>query len=405
MTDIIQIDKSLYITLKHNCLIITQSTNTGSNVYSFDLVGRLWTAMQNNISYRQGLDGKIIAKWIDEKNNRHRKWLPNTETVDLLMQTREILATCIARLEFLLASDEQQAQNFHQIYLTLLKIKTYDTLARETDIEYFHTVYKPVGILPPDQYMAVLLQATEGCSFNSCTFCTFYKDQKFKIKSLLEFTEHVLEVKAFLGEGLSLRRTIFLGGANALVIPIAHLVQLLEIVNDNFNVEELGGIYAFLDGFAGEKKTVDNYRNLSKLGLKRIYIGLESGSDDLLYYLHKPGNARSALTTVKHIKEAGIAVGVIVLLGAGGKQYSHQHVSETIKVLNEMPLDLDDIVYFSELVELEKMDYLKTAYDNSLEPLSLQEIIKQQELIEQNLIFNKNGTPHISRYDVREFVY
>ena len=101
MTDIIQIDKSLYITLKHNCLIITQSTNTGSNVYSFDLVGRLWTAMQNNISYRQGLDGKIIAKWIDEKNNRHRKWLPNTETVDLLMQTREILATCIARLEFL----------------------------------------------------------------------------------------------------------------------------------------------------------------------------------------------------------------------------------------------------------------------------------------------------------------
>ncbi len=405
MTDIIQIDKSLYITLKHNCLIITQSTNTGSNVYSFDLVGRLWTAMQNNISYRQGLDGKIIAKWIDEKNNRHRKWLPNTETVDLLMQTREILATCIARLEFLLASDEQQKLNFRQIYQTLLKIKTYDAQARETDIAHFHTVYKPVGILPPDQYMAVLLQATEGCSFNSCTFCTFYKDQKFKIKSLLEFTEHVLEVKSFLGEGLSLRRTIFLGGANALVIPIAHLVQLLEIVNDNFNVEELGGIYAFLDGFAGENKTVDDYRNLSKLGLKRIYIGLESGSDDLLNYLHKPGNARSALTTVKHIKAAGIAVGVIVLLGAGGKHYSHQHVSETIKVLNEMPLDLDDIVYFSELVELEKMDYLKTAYDNSLEPLSLQEIIKQQELIEQNLIFNKNGTPHISRYDVREFVY
>lgn len=170
MTDIIQIDKSLYITLKHNCLIITQSTNTGSNVYSFDLVGRLWTAMQNNISYRQGLDGKIIAKWIDEKNNRHRKWLPNTETVDLLMQTREILATCIARLEFLLASDEQQKLNFRQIYQTLLKIKTYDAQARETDIAHFHTVYKPVGILPPDQYMAVLLQATEGCSFNSCTF-------------------------------------------------------------------------------------------------------------------------------------------------------------------------------------------------------------------------------------------
>jgi len=405
MPKIVQIDQSLSITLKHNCLIITQSTKKWTNVYSFDLEGRLWTAMHDNISYRQGLDGIIIAKWIDEFNIRHRKWLPYNEGIKLISHSIEILLECIARIKISLASDEQQALLLQEILLTLLKIKTYDGQARQTDISCFHTVYQPVGILPPDQYMAVLLQATEGCSFNSCTFCTFYKNQKFKIKTVQEFTDHVHAVKAFLKEGLSLRRTIFLGGANALVIPMANLVPLLKIVHENFDIEQLGGIYAFLDGFAGEKKTVVDYKHLSKLGLKRVYIGLESGNDDLLKYLHKPGNSMSALTTVKNIKKAGIAVGVIVLLGAGGKQFSNKHVSETIKVLNNMPLDLDDIVYFSELVDFEQMDYLKTAYDNSLEPLSAFEITKQQELIEQNLVFNLNGTPHISRYDVREFVY
>ena len=51
-----------------------------------------------------------------------------------------------------------------------------------TDISRFHQIYKPISILPPDQYQALVLQATEGCSFNTCTFCALYRDRRFHIK-------------------------------------------------------------------------------------------------------------------------------------------------------------------------------------------------------------------------------
>jgi radical SAM superfamily enzyme YgiQ (UPF0313 family) len=267
-------------------------------------------------------------------------------------------------------------------------------------------VYQPVGILPPDQYMAVVLQVTEGCSFNTCTFCNFYRGRRFRIKPPQEFRAHAAAVKEFLGRGLSLRRTLFLGDANALVTPMPRLVELMGIVNALYDVEGLGGIYAFLDGFSGEKKTVEDYRRLKALGLKRVYVGLESGSEELLRLLKKPGAPEDALHAVQAMKQAGLAVGVIVLLGAGGQVYADAHVRDTIRLVNQMRLDMDDLVYFSELVESEGLEYTRQAYEQGLLPLGPEARIAQGDTIERGLRFSaRKGEPHISRYDIREFVY
>ena len=68
------------------------------------------------------------------------------------------------------------------------------------------------------------------------------------------------------------------------------------------------------------------------------------------------------MNAVKTIKSGGVSVGIIILLGAGGKQFSDQHVSDTIKVINQMDLDADDIVYFSELIEHEGLTYSQNAF-------------------------------------------
>jgi len=95
-----------------------------------------------------------------------------------------------------------------------------------------------------------------------------------------------------------------------------------------------------------------------------------------------------------------------VLLGAGGHQFERSHVRETIRVLNEMPLDADDLIYFSELIESEGMPYVQSAFESQLQPLTPDERILQGELIQNGLRFTEaGGTPHISRYDIREFVY
>ena len=67
------------------------------------------------------------------------------------------------------------------------------------------------------------------------------------------------------------------------------LTALLGEVHNALDVEKLGGIYAFLDGFSGEKKSREDYAQLARLGLKRVYIGLESGDPELLRLLKKPG--------------------------------------------------------------------------------------------------------------------
>lgn len=154
------------------------------------------------------------------------------------------------------------------------------------------------------------------------------------------------------------------------------------------------------------KKSAADFARLAKLGLKRVYIGLESGHDPLLRFLKKPGQALDALQAVRAMKSGGVSVGLIVLLGAGGKQYAQAHVDDTAFLLNRMDLDADDLIYFSELVESEGNEYSRNAYAQNLIPLSAPERMAQGDEIESHLLFNlSNGTPHISRYDIREFVY
>ncbi len=101
------------------------------------------------------------------------------------------------------------------------------------------------------------------------------------------------------------------------------------------------------------------------------------------------------------MKAGGVAVGVIVLLGAGGKRYASDHVRDTVAAINSMELGLDDLIYFSELVVSEGMPYVQQAYQVDLEPLTSRERAVQGEAIEQELKFSSHGdTPHISRYDI-----
>lgn len=396
--------RSLTISIKPNCLTLSVQQDAGAAVFSYDLAGRLWTAMLEGVSYRRGLDGKVVAKWGAHPDGRERRWLNPDEARALEEQARataEVLARDLAagaaQVGTPLAADGKTM---------LANAATFDTARYAADVAAYHAAYKPVGILPPDQYMAVVLQATEGCSFNTCTFCTFYRDRPFRIKTPDAFREHVRAVWRFLGEGRSLRRTIFLGDANALVTPMPRLLPLLDVIHAELDVEQLGGIYAFLDGFSGERKSEADYALLRRRGLKRVYIGMESGSAPLLQFLKKPGKPEDVIQAVNSMKRAGVAVGIIVLLGAGGHAYAREHVRATIEAINAMHLDLDDIIYFSELVESEGLEYTRDAFQANLQPLTARERQDQAAQIEAGLVFSpEGGTPHISRYDIREFVY
>ena len=220
---------TLTLSVKPNCLTISLEDPTDSLVYSFDCSGRLWTALEGQISYRRGLDGKIVAKWTAAPDQRERRWLPPEEARRLEEHARQICADLSADLhtqpDILSTPLPPEAAPLFQ------RIAAFSPARYQADVAQYQRVYRPVGILPPDQYMSVVLQASEGCSFNTCTFCTFYRDRPFRIKTAAEFQTHAAAVRDFLGDGLSLRRTIFLGDANALVIPTQRLLPMLDIIH------------------------------------------------------------------------------------------------------------------------------------------------------------------------------
>jgi hypothetical protein len=133
---------------------------------------------------------------------------------------------------------------------------------------------------------------------------------------------------------------------------------------------------------------------------------MESGSADLLRFLRKPGTPQDVIAAVAALKRGGVAVGIIVLLGAGGLQHAQKHIRDTVTAINAMPLDGDDIIYFSVLFAPESVPYASDAARAGITPLSPDECLAQGDQIESGLRFRTgNDTPRISRYDIREFIY
>ena len=132
----------------------------------------------------------------------------------------------------------------------------FDAAAARADAGRFGLVFGRVGILPPDQYLSLVVQATEGCSFNTCTFCDLYHEG-YRVKTPEEFRQHV-ERRA---RATSARRRrcgragIFLGAANALAVPMARLLPIFETLLEELDAARRG-VCAFVDGFTGARKTV-----------------------------------------------------------------------------------------------------------------------------------------------------
>jgi radical SAM superfamily enzyme YgiQ (UPF0313 family) len=270
----------------------------------------------------------------------------------------------------------------------------------------------------------LVLQATEGCSFNTCTFCALYRDRRFHIKTPVDFAQHIEEIRDFMGPGILMRRSLFLADANALVIPQNRLLSLFDEVARAFaimpeqipatqrsawlreHLEGVTGIYAFVDGLSADRKSVDDFRSLRLRGLRRVYIGLESGNEALLTWLRKPSSAAGMLDAVKQMKAAGLQIGVIVLIGIGGERYNDDHCADTAQVLNAMPLDSSDIIYLSPFHADPNAPYDEIAAAEGIKALSPAAMKAQEEAIRARLSVPPPPVgPKRVPYNLVDFVY
>ncbi len=190
---------------------------------------------------------------------------------------------------------------------------------------YVGAIYRP-----PSEHRSFILQVTVGCSHNKCTFCSVYKDKKFQIKSLDEIAEDIETAKPYAPH---IRRA-FLADGDALIVPQKKLVKIMEMVNEAFPNLERIGIYGNAKSIL--RKSADDLRKLKNLKLGIVYIGLESGNEEILKRVKKGSTTTHMIEAAQLIHEAGITLSVTVILGLGGKEMSHVHAVDTGKVLSQM---------------------------------------------------------------------
>lgn len=358
----------------------TSFTPDLERVASFDREGRLQTFTERERTWRRTLSGALFER----RTAPVRGWdrLDAGQATIVLDRAREL-----AREVMREARGELAARLRDEILPW-----TAERLLAER--ERFDRAYRPVSILPPDRYASIVLQATEGCSWNGCTFCSFYAGRPFSVRDPGEFERHVAAVGELLGRGVLLRRGIFLADGNALAVGRRRLEPLVDLAVRAFPGHPLSG---FVDLWSGERRGEGAWAWLRERGLERLYLGMETGLDELLARVNKPGSSAELVRFVHRLKAERLAISLIVMVGLGGRTYRLRHREATLASLERLPLADGDRIYLS--------PYVGRPGDDpgaGEEPMTAEETELESRLLSRAIRSLGLAT---SRYDIREFVY
>ena len=190
--------------------------------------------------------------------------------------------------------------------------------------------YHGMVIRPPSEADSYILQVTYGCSHNRCTFCGTYLDKPFQVRPIEEVLEDVALAQAQIPD----TRRVFLADGNGLVLSTERLVTILDALASGFPRLRRVGIYASARDILG--KSDADLAMLHQRKLEIVYLGLESGSDEVLRRVRKGITAAEMVEAVHKLKRAGIRASVIAMLGLGGTELSAEHAEETGRVVSAM---------------------------------------------------------------------
>ena len=231
--------------------------------------------------------------------------------------------------------------------------------------------YKEPLFRPPSEGDSLIFQVAYGCPHNTCLFCPMYKGVKYSIRKI----EDVLkEIRKASGKYPKTRR-IFLADGDIMILPYAYLEQIFLHLNSSF--PNLSRISMYANGSSILDKSSAELEKLKQLKLFTLYLGLESGDDEVLSLVHKGETTEQMIAAVQLAQAAGIRMSVMVLLGLAGKKLSRKHAEKTALAVNKMSPKFLAALRFVQAPGLKMF--------NDYETLSEYEVIQELYTIVENL--------------------
>ncbi len=255
----------------------------------------------------------------------------------------------------------------------------------------FPIAYDEPLFRPPSEADSLILQVTFGCTWNKCSFCEMYTTKNFRVKK----EEDVLkEIKAVAKIEPGIRK-IFLADGNPMVLSTQKLLVILKAIKENFPKNRRVTTYALPRDISA--KTHEELVELREAGLKMVYVGIESGDDEVLKLMNKGETYSSTVEGLLKAKAAGIKLSVIILEGVGGMNFTNQHAINSAKILNAIQPEFASVLVLSFPFGVNKY---KERFLGEYIPMTIPDLLKEMEVFISHLqldgtIFRSN---HASNY-------
>ncbi len=254
-------------------------------------------------------------------------------------------------------------------------------------MRYEGTVYRP-----PSEARSLIVQVTIGCSHNRCTFCTMYKDKKFRIRSMDEIRSDFDEVRRDYGGFI---RRIFLADGDALAMKTDDLLEILSYAGECFPEAERISSYATPADI--NRKSKEELISLREAGLEFIYMGAESGDDVILKKVCKGASGEEIVAAGKKLRDCGIKDSVTLISGLGGRERLNEHALASADLISRIK---PEYVGFLTLMLEEGAPILDIIRSGEMTLLTPQDVVSEMRLFLQNVdsegtVFRSN---HASNY-------
>ena len=183
---------------------------------------------------------------------------------------------------------------------------------------------------PPAEAESLIFQAAYGCPHNTCRFCGMYKTVKYHLRDEAELLAEIREA----GERYGGMRRVFLADGDVMAMPFERLIRILDEINRNF--PRLARISLYANGSSIMMKSLPQLRQMRERKVHTLYMGLESGSQEVLDLFGKTERVDEMTAAVRTAQECGFRMSVMILLGLGGKSLREAHIAGTVQALNRM---------------------------------------------------------------------
>ena len=186
---------------------------------------------------------------------------------------------------------------------------------------------------PPSEEDSFIIRVMHGCPHNACTFCNLFKDIPCRVLPLNEVLAGLERDAASIGpQHLHLLTSMYLEGGDPLAIDSDYLLAVMARARELFPALNRFACYATARFTI--RKTREELEALARAGLRRVFVGLESGSAELLQSLRKGCTPGEIVLAAHMLRSAGIEVDVSMMLGIGGLERSREHALRTAELLN-----------------------------------------------------------------------